>query len=215
MNATIREAMNATIREAIENNDISLVRRLVLEQKVDVNETECRGYTPLLYATLWQRTDIVEFLWEVGADIYRMNHAGQDAFEKALIYRNFDILRILAKGVNTPLIRAVRSGNEQIASFLVDELKASVDLTDVEGNTAIMIAAQNDHSNIVDFLIRANARIDIHNQSGQTALSLANRDSESFKLLSKRRAFLKALTFYKMNKHIPTDIAYIIPDFVM
>jgi ankyrin repeat protein len=55
------------------------------------------------------------------------------------------------KDMGTALHHAVRRGHREIVELLV-ERGANVDLEDVQGRTALMLAKENERSKIVDFL---------------------------------------------------------------
>jgi ankyrin repeat protein len=57
------------------------------------------------------------------------------------------------KDMGTALHHAVRRGHREIVELLV-ERGANVDLEDVQGRTALMLAKENERSEIVDFLTR-------------------------------------------------------------
>jgi ankyrin repeat protein len=55
--------------------------------------------------------------------------------------------------MGTALHHAVRGGHREIVELLV-ERGANVDVEDVQGRTALMLAKENERSKIVDFLTR-------------------------------------------------------------
>lgn len=57
---------------------INAVKR-ALESGTDVNAPGKYGYTPLMIAVMWNRTDIVELLLDAGADVKATNRAGHIA----------------------------------------------------------------------------------------------------------------------------------------
>jgi ankyrin repeat protein len=75
----------------------------------------------------------------------------------------------------TDLIDAARAGNLQMVQFLLaDGEKARIDQRDEDsGNTALMVAASYGYAQIVSVLLEAGAAIDLQNNYGHTALSMA------------------------------------------
>ena len=56
---------------------------------------------------------------------------------------------------------------------LLLDLSAEVGARDNRGRTALMIAAERDHAEVVDALVKAGAMPDIQDKKGKTALDLA------------------------------------------
>ena len=56
---------------------------------------------------------------------------------------------------------------------LLLEYKASLDMQDSEGGTALMVACSVGHPSIVRSLLRAGARTDLRDRDGDTALTVA------------------------------------------
>jgi ankyrin repeat protein len=77
--------------EAIVTGDLELVRYLVDEKGMDVNQTKRKsGFTPLMQAASYGYTDIVDFLLEKGADIHARDSSNLNVIEytKKLQRRN-------------------------------------------------------------------------------------------------------------------------------
>jgi ankyrin repeat protein len=68
--------------EAIVTGDLELVRYLVDEKGMDVNQTKRKsGFTPLMQAASYGYTDIVDFLLEKGADIHARDSSNLNVIE--------------------------------------------------------------------------------------------------------------------------------------
>ena len=68
--------------EAIVTGSLELVRYLVEEKEMDVNQTERKsGFTPLMQAACYGYTDIVDFLLEKGADIHARDASNLNVIE--------------------------------------------------------------------------------------------------------------------------------------
>jgi len=75
----------------------------------------------------------------------------------------------------TPLQTAVQcAGNKAVCQMLLEH-KAQVNRRDINGTTALMIAAEQGHEQICQLLIDHNAQIDAQNRRGKTALQLIKR----------------------------------------
>jgi len=92
---------------------------------------------------------------------------------------------------NTPLMLASILGRKEIVEFLLDK-EADVNLTDIEGNTALNIAASAEFSSpeIVELLINAGSDVNTVNSNGNTPLMRAalSNNKEIFKILLENNA---------------------------
>lgn len=70
------------------------------------------------------------------------------------------------------LINSAKMGDTREVAEMVNK-GASVDSTDIEGNTLLMLAARDGHVDTVNFLIKARAKVNARNAAGDTALRLA------------------------------------------
>lgn len=71
------------------------------------------------------------------------------------------------------LFRAVRGGHADTVRSLLATSKADVNGRDENGNTPLIVAAQNGHDDVVATLLAAKADVRAKNNQGQTALDLA------------------------------------------
>ena len=120
--------------DAAVRGDLGLVRRL-LDTGVPVDARDADGDTALKGAAVAGELEVVRFLIERGAD--PNNRAG-----------------ILD---STPLICAAEMGHAGIVEFLLTQ-GADPTLNDKKGQTALMIADRNGHTQIVELLRRAEPR---------------------------------------------------------
>lgn len=93
--------------------ELSVVKALVLEKKVDVNKT---GWTPLHYACSSGRLEVAEFLVSNGA-----------------------MVNALSPSETTPLMMAVSSGNDRLIKYLLDN-GADLAIRNQQGFSAIDVA---------------------------------------------------------------------------
>ena len=70
------------------------------------------------------------------------------------------------------LINAAKMGDTSELTKLAGK-GASVDTTDIDGNTLLMLAARDGHVETVDFLVKNHAKLNARNAAGDTALRLA------------------------------------------
>ncbi len=71
------------------------------------------------------------------------------------------------------LFRAVRGGHADTVRSLLATSKADVNGRDENGNTPLILAAQNGHNEVIMALLAAKADVRAKNNQGQTALDLA------------------------------------------
>ena len=108
-------------------------------------------------------------------------------FYSAIDNNNVDQLRTLSKtdlkiqprkgDIASPLMIAVRNGNKEIVELLIDDFKVDINFQLKEGKckgaTALHIAIVNECEEIVGFLIKKGADIELAEKSGETPLHFA------------------------------------------
>jgi ankyrin repeat protein len=152
-----------------------------LADGVSVNAKNRFGYTPLIWAARYSRTNIVKKLIEVKANINAQNDRGETALicasingrgtdsVKRLIEANADVNAKDNSG-KTALMRAAEYGHRDSVKQLI-EANADVNAKDKSGETALMRAA---NTNIVKQLLEhPDINIQIQNKWGETALDMA------------------------------------------
>ncbi|KAF9433873.1 hypothetical protein BGZ76_008874, partial [Entomortierella beljakovae] len=156
------------------------------------------GHTPLHWAVAMARTKIVKLLVQHGADIYRVNNQGQTALMRSVLFtNNFDmktfpsLLEILQKTIFTidkhdqtvfhhvaatagtrGKVHASRYYMECLLEKLAQhpqELASIINVQDVVGDTALIIATRIGNKKVVRLLLEAGADSKIRNKSGRNA----------------------------------------------
>jgi len=172
---------------------------MLLEHGAAVNIANRRGVTPLLAAAYNGNERILELLLAAGADPKPLDATGKSALVYAAA-RGFPrvVLRLLRAGVDantrhdhslTALMWAAGHTNdvpvtEGLATVrLLLEHDAGVNLVDDRGRTALMIAAERGHAEVVAALLAAGADATVRDAEGKTALDLASDDTISRMLL--------------------------------
>ena len=115
----------------------------VVSRVADVNKIYQTGMTPLVFAVLTGRTEVVEILISHGADINQTD--------------TLPINRCEMKGF-TPLCHAAMKGHKDIAELLIRK-GANVNLHEPHARTALHIAVDNGHLEIVKLLIENKAAL--------------------------------------------------------
>lgn len=126
---------NSILVNAARVGDRGIVEML-LDKGVDINsqENDPKGVTPLNIAAYRENVQVAELLLDRGADFTIASSTGY-----------------------TPLLSAVKSGNMAIARMLLAK-GADVEARTREGQSALDIAKQNKHQEMVFLLERAGAR---------------------------------------------------------
>ena len=186
---------------ASDKGDLNLVKYLV-ENGADVNEEDKDESTPLLLATDSGDLEKVKYLVENGADVNAVNNINQTALHLASENGYLEIVEYLIKNgadVNarcahwydnfTPLICASDSGQFEPVKYLVEH-GADVNAKDKNNNTALVLALEKGHLEIVKYFVEIRAE----NKSNATELLLASRggDLERVKYLVENGADVNA-----------------------
>ena len=172
---------------------------------VDVAEPKYRQ-TPLMYACRKGHTETVRQLLKLGASLRKVSARGRTAMFEAILGQHDEVVELLTELVppdldinavnpkqfrRTALMLAALLGYVEIVGRLLDYPGVEIDLQDVNGMTALYLAAKYDHVQIVELLLRSGARVDIGDyRVGRTALRVAaERDHEEIvRLLQKSGA---------------------------
>lgn len=177
---------------AAESNKSAVVKRL-LEKGADPNLPGRGGVTPLAAAAFNGNDQVVAALLS-----HRANPKALDRAEKApIIYaaaRGFTpvVQRLLDAGVDakahygndlTALMWAAgyadganTAGALSVAKLLIDH-RAAINAADNRGRTALMIAAEAGHAEMVDLLLARGANAALKDRSGKRAFDLAANDA--------------------------------------
>lgn len=128
--------------------------------------------------------------------IPNLSHLGWDhdqefvSLKKTLIFTSFsDSFQELLKH---PLHLAAVCNRQDIVQHCIEVEKCDVDLPNIQGNTALMFAAQSGHADLIDYLLDKGAVIDQQGVRKYTALHYAMDDLkvEAVKTLLKRGAVM-------------------------
>ena len=140
------------LHDAARAGDMDLVNELVAGG-ADINEPDATGETPLLAASLAGQTAIVELLLKADADPTVRNDRGM-----------------------LPLHAAAFAGDSSAVSILLeDELSTTVnDHENKFGVTPLIVAAEEDHGEVVTLLMGKGADLEIAERHGYTALTRAS-----------------------------------------
>ncbi|XP_067912834.1 ankyrin repeat and SAM domain-containing protein 3 [Heterodontus francisci] len=160
-----------------------VVKECIHRGKVNPNQKNRGGWTPLMYASYIGHDTIVHLLLETGVDVNTTTGRGQSALMLAASCGNESIAYfLLQQGAElelkddrgwTALFHCTSTGHQQMVKFLLDN-RADANLKEpVYGFTPLMEAAASGHEIIVQYLLNHDVQVDVKDNIGDTARSLA------------------------------------------
>ncbi|KAL8771481.1 MAG: hypothetical protein Q9209_003151 [Squamulea sp. 1 TL-2023] len=194
INAGQNQRVHATITQYLKENgkvDAFIQAAWYLSSEGTENRDVCKGangpaggQTPLIFACRRGHTPAVALLLQKGAPVNTRNNAESTALFEAVIGNHADVVAILLSklelNVNeellhsaerTPLIFAVRDEYVQIVRQLLDDPRTDVNKKDLDGCTALSIAAKAGSSISIGYLIKQKAiDLDATYRTGNPAL---------------------------------------------
>ena len=152
---------NTPLFEAAGSGDIELVQ-FILEQGSDPNAVNIKHVSPLANAVFHRHVDIAELLLQRGARADLVDDTGKSSAVYAAANGETEILRRILDSATEPavvlntryahdltlLMWAAGYGNSDAVKMLIDR-GAEFDLTDDRGKSALMMAAENGHADVV------------------------------------------------------------------
>jgi len=160
-----------------------------LEAGGDVNERDKTGWTPLMYACLECRADVVKLLLDRGADVALHADGGKktpfmDHGQTALtIGASCFIARRRAtvapeRGMPDSYVQKELAAPLEIVRNLIRH-GANVNGSDADGRTPLMMAVMHNWEDVVGALLAAKAKVDSRDGEGRTVADYADRKAIS------------------------------------
>lgn len=128
--------------------------KILIEAGANVDVQDIDQNSPLIYASIGGHVAVIECLIKANANV-----DGQNSFKKTALIKAAELLRL--ESVESILQHA--KGNKQF----------NIDLKDIDGNSALVAAANKGSMEIVSALIRSGANVDLKGKEGCTALFFA------------------------------------------
>jgi serine/threonine-protein phosphatase 6 regulatory ankyrin repeat subunit B len=146
----IAPPQNAIIAAAKQNNQAAVACLLASDgANIDTSDPQT-GMTPLIIAAKMNFFPLLQFLTSKGASSHEKDITG-----------------------NTALIWAVTMGNDNCATYLISNTRVPTDAQNLNGDSALMVAARQNRIAVVTALIARRARMNLINNAGETALIIA------------------------------------------
>ena len=145
----------------------------VFAREVDIHRRDDDGLTPLMWAAQDQHIDIVNSLLEIEKELDLQDARGRTSLHIACLTDNVELVKLfLQRGASIDATDHTGSTALHIASggsklkvvkllhrhLLSNDVKFDIDLENKEGCTALQLAAINDRSTTVRFLLMEGAR---------------------------------------------------------
>ena len=171
------------LHDALESGDQERVAA-ILHDGVDIEEQNRHGWTPLMAAALHAQVDLARLLLEHGADLNATNAEGKCAIHYAAMRGGPEAVRLLVRfgadvnavdtfGGYVPLHLAAGHCNREIVEDTCAALLAAganVNARNKWGTTALWSAAFLGKGDLLDFLLRHGAELEIRDHEGRTVL---------------------------------------------
>lgn len=174
---------------AIQDNNLPVVKQLITH-KVDLEQRNAKGETPLMYAVYLKRNAIATVLIEAGANVNAQDKVLNSPFLYAGAEGNLEIVQLSLKhGADftvfnryngSALIPAAEKGHLEVVKLLVNYPGYPINHVNRLGWTALMEAiVLSDggtlHTDIVDELIKGGVNVNIPDSDGITPLQHAQK----------------------------------------
>jgi ankyrin repeat protein len=172
---TLGGELGSALQVAAHNGNKSMVK-LLLEKGADVNTQGGKG-SVLIYAAASYKVgdceEVVRLFLDHGADIncrgedgwtalYRAAIHGKEGICRLLLRRGADMNAVYPRNEETALHRAAANGKVTVVHLLVDQ-GASINSKSKDGKTALDLAVENEHEEVVRTLRKAHTESKVNN----------------------------------------------------
>ncbi|NXD02708.1 ANKS3 protein, partial [Certhia familiaris] len=160
-----------------------VVQECIRRGNLDLNQRNCGGWTPLMYASYIGHDNIVHLLLEAGVNVNIPTPEGQTPLMLASSCGNESVAYfLLQQGAElemkdihgwTALFHCTSAGHQQMVKFLLENGANANCREPVYGYTPLMEAAASGHEIIVQDLLNHGVKADVRDNAGATARALA------------------------------------------
>jgi ankyrin repeat protein len=152
---------NTLLHSAVINQQVDIVRELIVKRSADVDRTNHQGSTALMAASETGGVLEVQLLLNNGANVNKQRRGA------------------------TALMTAAMHKRDEVLLLLLDA-GAEVDMQAEDGETALMLAARAGSDKCVQLLLEAGASAKLRSTDGKTALECAREDGKASTTLLQR-----------------------------
>ena len=178
----IDDSGRTSLMKAAAENNIILMHQLI-QAGANVNVKDHDGWTAAMFSVRYDGTDLpLRLLQEKGADLRHVNKYGISILQVAARYNeNPSVFALLLKGrlpseteIRSAFVTAISSGKSPDVLEQFMKLQMPLNQFYFAGMTPLMFAAKNTGStDVIDFLVKNGAEINIRSKEGKTAFDYA------------------------------------------
>ncbi|MGI9651720.1 ankyrin repeat domain-containing protein [Chryseobacterium sp. RLHN22] len=149
-----------SIFDVARSGTVAEVKELMKQNPNIINETNENGFSPLILACYRGNTEVAKFLIDHVKDVNYKSSEGTALAALSFRYQKDLVEALLAKNANpniadvtgtTPLIWAVKTGNEELVKLLLSH-RADKNQADSQGVKPFEYAIQTQKNNIINLL---------------------------------------------------------------
>jgi len=183
---------------AARRGEVVIVKVLLANRKIGVNEKDKNSRTPLSYAAEGGHSEVVKLLLaHCDVEVNLWSGRGRTPLSYAAADGHSEVVKLLLARCDvevnlwnerglTPLSYAAANGHSEVVKLLLAHRDVEVNAWNGSGRTPLSYAAANGHSEVVNLLLTHHGvRVNLRNKRGLTPLSYAAEGghSEVVKLL--------------------------------
>ena len=197
------EQLKELIKQGADVNAPIGFNRMLYEGETASSSSRIATAWPLDVAVQQGQVDMVKLLLANGAkchggELAKAAFAGnQDeslAMVTALIAAGADVNSRHEDYGQTALFWASYKGHKSAVVLLLAQPGIKLDIANIDGDTALMAAAENGHAEIAEMLLKAGANVSLTDDRGETALSLAQKTlAKQQAIVEKQQAMISKL----------------------
>ncbi len=201
-------SLNRELCNAIRRDDLNKVKEIFssknLFKRPKINGTDYLGNPFLVFAAIYDKVEIVEYLIQKGANLEAQNKREETALGAAARCNSLESMQCLIKhkaningGRVPPLLAATIEGNKEAIQLLIEN-NADIEIKNELGENALLYTKVPE---IIEYFLKNGANIDAQNNMGETALFKAvyYNKPDNIKLLIKYGANIEVENNYGDN----------------